>query len=91
LLPIKSRRLYASHKLLHSPIAYSWDFDHLVAKSEYGNSSIPWSKFLKFKENEETFLLYVSKSQFFCLPKRAFPSGGLRDEFATVVRSNIGA
>ena len=93
LLPIKSRRLYTSHKLLQSPIAYSWDLDHFVAKSEYGNSSIPWSKFLKFKENKEIFLLYVSRLQFFCLPKRAFPSDcGTRrvchSWFSNIGRSN---
>ena len=91
LLPIKSRRSYAAHKLLQSPITYSWDLNNFIARSEYGNSTIPWSKFLKYKENEETFLLYISRSQFYCIPKHAFPTDGIRNEFATVVRSQIGA
>jgi hypothetical protein len=87
--PIKWRRAFAAHKLLQNPVTYSWDSDRFTAKSEYGNSSIPWSNFLKFRENEQTLLLYVSKMQFFCIPKHAFPSEAASHEFSSLLRQRV--
>jgi hypothetical protein len=89
--PGKWRRLFASHKLLQSVITYSWDADHFTAKSEYGNSSVPWSKFLKFKEDHLSVLLYISRLQFYCIPSHAFPDQQTRNGFLGLLRQRVGA
>jgi YcxB-like protein len=89
--PVRWRRLYASHKLLQGTATYSWDEDRFMAKGEYGSSSIPWSKFLKFKENQNMFLLYVSRLQFFLIPKRVFSSESARDDFSALLRAKLSA
>ena len=91
LAPGKWRRLFASHKMLQSVITYSWDADHFAAKSEYGNSSVPWSKFLKFKEDQQSLLLYISRLQFYCIPTHAFPDKQIRNEFVSLLQQKVGA
>ena len=91
LLPGKWRRLFESHKLLQGAVAYSWDVDQFIAKSEYGNSSVPWSKFLRFKMDQQSILLYISRLQFYCIPTHAFPDQHTRGEFAALLQQKVGA
>jgi len=80
-LPRKAKKLHAQRKELANEVIYSWDAEHLEAKSSIGVSKMPWSHFVKMKEDENGFLLYVSDNLFQMFPKAWFPGEDAIDGF----------
>jgi hypothetical protein len=74
-LPRRSRRLFAQQKNLQRPLRFSWDEQGLAWVNESGSGRTAWSDYIKWRENERVFLLYLSDVMFQMLPKRAFADG----------------
>jgi hypothetical protein len=72
--PWKARRVFRQHKSLQRGHTMSWNLDGIQAKSQNGESFTSWSDFIRWKEGEYLFLLYISDLQFHMLPKRVFSS-----------------
>ena len=71
-VPWKAKRVFRQQKSLQREFTLSWDADGVRTKSENGAFSSNWSDFLRWKESETLFLLYLSDIQFLMIPKRAF-------------------
>jgi hypothetical protein len=84
-IPRRARRLFAQQKGLQRPKTLRWDAAGLSWKSEQGEATTPWSDFLKYKESDRLYVLYLSDALFLMVPKRVFPDDVLAQSFATMV------
>jgi hypothetical protein len=48
-----------------------------------------WLAFLRNRETPNLFLLYIAKSRFYMIPKRAFPDGAAVEAFRQLIRLRI--
>jgi hypothetical protein len=88
-LPRRTRRLFRQQKALQRPYEMVWDADEIRRTSETGNTRIPWSDILKWREGNRMFLLYLSDVTFYIIPKRAFANETAIDEFRKLLRDKI--
>jgi hypothetical protein len=88
--PRRWLRNFREQKSAQHPITYSWSDTALSTQGDYGNSTVPWTDFLKIRENEQTYLLYLAKMLFYCIPKRAFATAEGAAEFGALVKARIG-
>lgn len=72
ILPRRARKLFAQQKNLQRPLRFGWDEQGLAWVNESGSGKTAWSDYLKWRENDRVFLLYLSDAMFQMLPKRAF-------------------
>jgi hypothetical protein len=71
-LPWRIRKLFMQQKTLQAPYDYQFNETGLSCTSEFGNSNMPWSTFVRWKEDRELFMLYHSDVMFNMIPKRSF-------------------
>jgi len=71
-VPWKARRVFRQQKSFQREFTLSWDADGVHSKDANGEYSSGWSDFIRWRENERLFLLYLSDIQFYMIPKRAF-------------------
>lgn len=90
LIPSIARKRFKQHKALQRPYTLSWSKDALTIKSETGENNTPWSDFLKWRENEHLFLIYVTNGLFRMIPKRAFSDSHAATEFGQLLHEKIG-
>ena len=75
LLRYKALRNYRQRKAMQRDIRFATTDTGLAGVSETGlGGTVPWTDFLKWKEDRGLFLLYVSDDSFLILPKRYFRS-----------------
>ena len=74
---------------LHRPFEMSWDSQVLTCRNATGESRIPWSDFVRWKESERLFLLYVSDVLFQLVPKQIFPNQDAVTAFRRVLAEHI--
>ena len=87
-IPWKARRVFRQQKSLQREYSMSWNADGIQTKNKNGENSSSWSEFIRWKENENLFLLYISDIQFYMFPKRAFTNETELNDFrAHLVRS----
>jgi YcxB-like protein len=87
-VPRKARKVFRQQKSFQREFSLSWNNDGVRSKDANGEYSTGWSDFIRWKENERLFLLYVSDIQFYMVPKRAFNGEvELRDFRDHLVRS----
>ncbi len=84
-VPWKTKRVFRQQKSLQREFTLSWETTGVQTKSVNGEFTCNWSDFIRWKENEILFLLYLSDIQFLMVPKRAFSNMTEIDLF----RSNI--
>lgn len=72
LLPNRVKKLFAQQKELNLPIELEFTDSGLGTSNELGNSTRPWTHFIKWKENKELILLYHSDILFSMIPVRFF-------------------
>lgn len=89
-IPWKARRIFAQQKSFHRDAQSKFDDAGLAASSEVGEVTIPWSDYLKWKENGHMFLLYFSEPSFQMIPKRHFATSGDIKGFRRLLESKIG-
>ena len=71
-LPNRVKKIFMQQKELSSPIEFEFTETGLHTSNEFGNSTRPWSYFIKWKENKELIMLYHSDVLFNMIPKRFF-------------------
>jgi hypothetical protein len=89
ILPWRTRKLYRQQKSLQRPQKISWTEEHLSVQGEGFSSEAPWSDYMRWREDEKIFSLYLSDVMFRIIPKRAFSDVGPIDEFRELLRRKI--
>ncbi|ARU56118.1 hypothetical protein OLMES_2045 [Oleiphilus messinensis] len=75
------KRIYRQQRNLQTPYELTWDQNRVIMVGEYGESSIPWSNFVKYRENEDLILMYYSDALYNLVTKRSFDSLEELDQF----------
>lgn len=81
MLPRRARKQFAQQKNLQRPIEFSWDEQALHWASANGNGQMPWSDYVKRRQNERIVLLYLSDALFQMIPKRCFDEPAQLQDF----------
>lgn len=76
-----ARRSFRQSKLVRDAAELSWDDSRLTTRSESGHSAIAWSDYVKWKENDQLYLVYISDHLYHVVPKRAFGTPELEASF----------
>lgn len=85
----KAIRIYRQRRAMQRSIRLEPTDTGLFSKSETGHGITPWSDFLKWKEGNGLFLLYVSDDMFHIVPKRFFNSEDDISEFRKILTTNV--
>jgi hypothetical protein len=80
-VPWKSRRVFRQQKSFQREFALSWSGEGVHVKDTNGEYSSAWSDFIRWKENDRLFLVYLSDVTFYMVPKRAFANPSEVQEF----------
>jgi len=89
-IPWKTRRTYKQQKSLQREQRMKFDEFGFSAENELGRSTTPWSDFVKWKENDHLFLLYISDPLYHMVPKRLFSDAGNADRLRQLLLTNVG-
>jgi hypothetical protein len=71
-MPSKVRRLYAQFKGIEEAGVLTWNAEYLEGRSANGQGKRKWRDYVRFTENEEVFLLYLTDDLWEAIPKRSF-------------------
>lgn len=85
-IPKRARRIFAQQKALRRSRVYHWDDTGLRSVSEHAEGTMPWTDFLKQRESDRLYLLYLSDAMFVMMPKRVFQDHEHLRSFAARVR-----
>ncbi len=88
-LPLKARRAIRKQRALQHDVEISWNDQGASTRSLHGGATVPWEDFLGWKENNRVVLLYISESQFYVVPKRAFVDAASLEAFRELVARRI--
>lgn len=89
LQPRAWRRIFAQQKAMHEEFTYRADDSGLYVSTPLGQAHRPWANFLRYRENDDLFLLYHSDVMFELLPKRWFADDTALNAFRTEVARRI--
>ncbi len=89
MLPMRVRRIYGQHKEMSSPFEHEITPEGLVSSNLYGYAKRPWANFIKWKENQDLFMLYVSDVQFILIPRRFIAPEQLAALHARLQENNV--
>jgi hypothetical protein len=73
-----ARLAYREHKALHGPMVLEISSDGISSKTEVGQDRLPWSHFVRLRENKHLFVIYQTRHLITIIPKRLL--GGSEDE-----------
>jgi hypothetical protein len=90
LMPWQLNRLSKQQKLLHEGIIVEISDVNISWKSVYGQTTLPWEVFHKWKGDKLIILVYLSDVQFHVFPRRLFPSPEDFETFQTLLRNKLG-
>lgn len=90
-IPWRIRRTFEQRKSLHEQLNAKIDDSGLRAESSRGNANMPWSDFMKWKENDRLILMYISDHIFLTFPKRFFQNNHGVEDLRDILKRNIGA
>ncbi|MCL4688479.1 MAG: YcxB family protein [Burkholderiales bacterium] len=82
-LPQKVRKLYGQFKGLSDPMSFNWDSECIEGSSAEGHGKRKWSDYVRLKEDDDIFLLYITDQLWHAYPKRWFTSPEQLAEFRT--------
>ena len=89
-IPRGARRRFAQQKALARECKISWNDEKLTLDGDDVHAGIPWTDFLKWREDEQLFLLYSSRLLFRMIPKRYFSDQAAVTDFARLLLEKIG-
>ena len=89
-LPWKTRRIYKQQKALQRELAFVFDEDGVSVSSQNGQSVTPWDDYLKWKQNDQLILIYLSDCMYHMLPKGLFVDPADFDRVRDLLREHIG-
>jgi hypothetical protein len=72
-IPQQAKRIFHQNRELHAPQELEFSTAAMKLTNAYGHTERPWDMFVKWKENDDSFLRYHSDSAFNLVPKRFFP------------------
>jgi hypothetical protein len=88
-LPWSVKRDYRRSTFVSAPVNIEISPDGVQTRSEFGQFNLPWSQFLKWKENEEFILVYATKRFFHIYPKRLFLDTESLQEFRRILSNKV--
>jgi len=68
-MPARLRTLYSQQQDLHQSLAIDIKEDTISLSSPLGHSTRPWSRFVRWVEDDEFIVLYLTDVQIYILPK----------------------
>lgn len=77
----RARRAFRHSRLLREPADIAWDDTRLTFRSEVAHSAIAWGDYLKWKENDRLYLVYLTDQQYHAIPKRVFATPEVERSF----------
>lgn len=80
-IPAKVRKLYGQYKDIAEPTQITWDGEYLKGRNVNGESRRKWRDYVRLKEDDKVFLLYVTDQIWQVIPKRCFAGEAEIDEF----------
>ena len=89
-IPWQSRKMYKHHKILHKPREYEFTEHSFNSHSEYGNTTVPWVDFYKWRENKKMFLVYQTHNAPHIIPKRIFTTSEEEQTLRTILTNALG-
>jgi hypothetical protein len=91
LTPLRASIAYRRERLQPRQRVYSWSAAGLHAEDEQGSTTILWEDFLRTSEDKRSFMLYLSKDRFMCIPRRAFANKDDASAFGRLIQAKIDA
>ena len=91
LVPYRLGRRFRERKALQRSSTLSWDAKGLTVENVNGHMLIPWSDFLKWRQNENFLLLYPTRLTCTPIPKRAFTQPDQLPGLLKLIEQNMGA
>jgi hypothetical protein len=89
-IPKGVRRRFQQQKALRRPYMISWNEEKLTVDGEDVHAGVRWSDFIRWRENEQLFLIYSNRLVFRILPKRTFPDQSSVAELSQLLQAKIG-
>ena len=86
-IPARMKTLYSQQEDLHQPLHIDITDDAIQVSNPFGRSTRPWSMFIKWLEDDEFIVLYLTDVQIYVLPKSQMGD----DETCEAVRSSLSA
>ena len=90
LLPRRSRRIFGQQRSLHAPYRTEFSDGGVASRSETITSNHPWDHYIKWKEDAEYFLLYLSDIMFQIVPKRFLHGPTASDDLRDILLRRLG-
>jgi hypothetical protein len=88
-MPYRTRRSFRQRKDLHRECSFAASDDGLRVQSGDIQGLKPWSDYLKWKEGDDAFLLYMSDNMYQVVPRRFFDSASDVDTFRALLEKNV--
>lgn len=79
LSPLVIRRRFKQDKLVRKPVSAGWDEEAYEAEQPGVHNRIPWSDYMKIREDQHLFLFFMSDYNYQILPKRVLTSEQIAD------------
>jgi hypothetical protein len=89
-LPYSTVRTYRQRRGMQRQLRMVPSDAGLLAENETGQATVPWSDFLKWKEGNRAFLLYVSDDMFHVVPRHFFQSETDVAAFRDILAAKVG-
>ena len=89
-VPYRSVRSYRQRKNMQRELRIATSDRGLLGESETGHINAPWTDYLKWKEGDKVFLLYIADDAFQIIPKRFFQSETDVGLFRELLKAKIG-
>ena len=89
-IPWKTRRVYRQQKALQREQSFKFDDAGASISNENGQATMPWSDYLKWKQNDHLILLYLSDCMYHMLPRRMFVDPTAFERLGEILTSKIG-
>ena len=90
-LPWYFKRIYKQYKVINKPCEYEFTEYSFDRYSEYGNTTIPWGVFHKWRENKKVFLVYATSNLYYLIPKRIFNTVEEEQSLRDILTKALGA
>lgn len=88
LRPRQLARMFKQQQELSAPFELELTEEEFIFKNQFGAGHLPWSHFVRWKENQDMLLLYRSDVMFNMLPKRLFRTPAELDYLRERLRQN---
>lgn len=83
-LPIVTKRRYKQDAMIRRPLTMSWTETHFRAETEGVTNNLPWVDYVKWCEDKDQFLFFLSDYNYQILPKRVLSGAQIADIGAVV-------